>query len=210
MWHDKRQLPPTRRVYAPSPFEQTQANARHDKSSAWKASNKIDSSNSQLYCCFQPNNHNPATTNWIGYQENILHCGIGWKRTNNHRQQNGTDPHGFRNTKQGSMTSPPPTFRTSELIPTRGGECELKTENTATHQNRSGPPQINSTQTNGRRAQKRIAGKEDKTRWFDGGRRRRIVDSMKRHLPRFKWDTYFIFFFQLILELEWIILHIQP
>jgi hypothetical protein len=87
-------------------------------------------------------------------------------------------------------------------LPTRGGECELKTENTATHQNRSGPPQINSTQTNGRRAQKRIAGKEDKTRWFDGGRRRRIVDSMKRHLPRFKWDTYFIFFFQLILELE--------
>jgi hypothetical protein len=115
MWHDKRQLPPTRRVYAPSPFEQTQANARHDKSSAWKVSNKIDSSNSQLNCCFQPNNHNPATTNWIGYQENILHYGRGWKRTNNHRQQNGTDPHGFRNTEQGSMASPPPTFRTSEL-----------------------------------------------------------------------------------------------
>ncbi|MCI36255.1 hypothetical protein A2U01_0057477, partial [Trifolium medium] len=45
-WHDKRPLPSTRSVYAPSPFEQSQADSSLDKSSAWVASNKIDSSNS--------------------------------------------------------------------------------------------------------------------------------------------------------------------
>jgi hypothetical protein len=48
-------------------------------------------------------------------------------------------------------------------LPTQGGETEAENRDitATTHQNRSGPPQANSTQTNGRRAQTNIGDKRD-------------------------------------------------